>query len=732
MAKLNAILSFDLDTYAGVSNETLVVDAKTREIYIPDPSNVFGVQYDKDSKYVKFKVMNVVSEVFKMEDAVIRINYRDSKGIIGSSLAVDKVTYYDTCEFSWVVPNNALKNKGDLYFVVSAVIVDDEGIIQKRWATTLSRVVTPESIYIKAASLDQNERDEIAMLLLLVSEKCNQAVEDIREARDTGITTITNVKDSGIEELNDLISKYGIRFEDLNVLKSRIDQLFDSGNLPNANTEVTDIRIGYDGTRYSTAGNAVRIQISNIMGMILDNQFYTPLLIDRDSELIDEENNILQADWQYKVDGNQSLNRDSCDVEVSGNVTYEFEGLINQAKNELNQIKTDTSTLKDEANTSAVNAKTSEDKAKEYADNLQASTDDISQLKEDLVANSKDDAKTKRSLSALWDLNKGISYRFETDSEKAYNKQIPSGAKLASVDKVCGKTIVMNQLIDPSKRDAQKIEFDELTKHFKYDNWNGIGSKYICKNINIIKGHKYYIYATDKARYAITYFHGEGMKEILSKDTDAESVIKKVLIATGSGVNNLYFNRYNATLENASYFDGCINLIDLTKMFGSGNEPTTPEEFEAMFPNDYYPYNEGELMSMSVNDVVYTDTSNNQNSHPIPQSIQNLDGYGWSAGQAYNYVDFENKKYYKCVDKRAYQSNDDTDSNAITDGTNTYYELAEPIVTDISDIIGDTFQEPFEVETGGSLTFKNTNGDGYRIAVPSDIQYTVALSEVNA
>ena len=61
-----------------------------------------------------------------------------------------------------------------------------------------------------------------------------------------------------------------------------------------------------------------------------------------------------------------------------------------------------------------------------------------------------------------------------------------------------------------------------------------------------------------------------------------------------------------------------------------------------------------------------------------------------------------------------------------------YYELAEPIVTDISELIGDTFQEPFEVETGGSLTFKNTNGDGYQIAVPSDIQYVVSLNEVNA
>lgn len=463
----------------------------------------------------------------------------------------------------------------------------------------------------------------------------------------------------------------------------------------------------------------------------------------------------------------------------------------NQTKTELNQIKTDTSALKDEANTSAVNAKASEDKAKEYADNLQASTDDIGKLKEDLVANTKEDAKTKRSLSALWDLNNGISYRFETDSEKAYQKKVLSGAKLASVNKVGGKTIVMNQLIDPSKRDTASIEFDESTKHFKYENFSDIGNKYICKNINIIKGHKYYIFATDKARYVNLYFYGEGAKEVLSKDADAESVVKKILIATGSGINNLYFNRYNVLSENISYFDGCINLFDLTKMFGSGNEPTTPEEFEAMLPNDYYPYNEGELISMSVNDVVYTDTSSNQTSHPIPQSIQNLDGYGWSAGTAYNYVDFENKKYYKCVDKvdlsslewryfngiyyvelyktqineknhilcNKYTSDDvniqwNTPEGCITlynqyvyikdssiDSNKdfkeslidvvAYYSLQKPIVIDISELIGDTFQEPFEVKTGGSLTFKNTNGDGYRIAVPSDIQYTVELSEVN-
>ena len=53
-------------------------------------------------------------------------------------------------------------------------------------------------------------------------------------------------------------------------------------------------------------------------------------------------------------------------------------------------------------------------------------------------------------------------------------------------------------------------------------------------------------------------------------------------------------------------------------MFGSGNEPSTVAEFEAMFPNDYYPYNEGTLVSMGTKEVVnvgknifdYTDRNN--------------------------------------------------------------------------------------------------------------------------
>ena len=62
-------------------------------------------------------------------------------------------------------------------------------------------------------------------------------------------------------------------------------------------------------------------------------------------------------------------------------------------------------------------------------------------------------------------------------------------------------------------------------------------------------------------------------------------------------------------------------------------------------------------------------------------------------------------------------------------GVMLYYELATPIVTDISSLIPDDFLRNIEVEAGGSITFKNSN-DNYHIPVPNEEEYVVKLSEV--
>ena len=196
---------------------------------------------------------------------------------------------------------------------------------------------------------------------------------------------------------------------------------------------------------------------------------------------------------------------------------------------------------------------------------------------------------------------------------------------------------------------------------------------------------------------------------------------------------------------------------------------------------------DGEIVSAGVIEVAVGDTA-----YPIPEAIKALPGYGWSAGTARNYVDYENKKYVQCVNsvdlgtknwlmykdgdypffysigisairggtlnflcsKYQYAKIGVTDNatglyvlestvvrvrdTAYTDatafkqamqGVMLYYELETPIITDISDLIPDDFLRNISVEAGGSITFKGSNDD-YRLPVPSEEEYVVKLSEV--
>lgn len=72
---------------------------------------------------------------------------------------------------------------------------------------------------------------------------------------------------------------------------------------------------------------------------------------------------------------------------------------------------------------------------------------------------------------------------------------------------------------------------------------------------------------------------------------------------TSTSLNTPFYNLYNISVgDTFNNYKVRFMMFDLTKMFGAGNEPSTIEEFKAMFPNDYYPYNEGELVSFGQSD----------------------------------------------------------------------------------------------------------------------------------
>jgi hypothetical protein len=409
------------------------------------------------------------------------------------------------------------------------------------------------------------------------------------------------------------------------------------------------------------------------------------------------------------------------------------------------------------------------------------------------------DKELQRRVNALYDMGQGITHQFETDSETAYQKAVPTGGKLMSVKSVGGRSIVWNQLI-PDSIIHVTVTIDEDVAEEKWLKQivadtspiaQAIGHKVVGKCIRDIN---------NPSSYVTVRFGNNNVN--VSNGSERYTTTENGIYTLPSGVGNppqLYFRAFAGAT--AGTYEFTLQLYDLTAMFGIGNEPASVEEFEKIFPADYYPYADGEIGSAGVTEVAVGDTA-----YSIPEAIRNLPGYGWSAGTARNYVDYENKRYVQCVNsvdlgtltwtagggissrtvfiassrkicgqKLSYNSaiasnilcskylaksqnevwsdaapvgiatnatidgyvyvNDTayTDATAFKQamqGVMLYYELETPIVTDISSLIPDDFLRNIEVEAKGSVTFKNSNGDDYRIPVPSEEEYIVKLSEV--
>lgn len=410
------------------------------------------------------------------------------------------------------------------------------------------------------------------------------------------------------------------------------------------------------------------------------------------------------------------------------------------------------------------------------------------------------DKELQRRVDALFDIGQGVTHRFETDTDTAYQKTVPTGGKLMSVKSVSGRSIVWNQLIsqliEAKSASVTGAKLTDKTLQISGTSTNVVFLRIVPVQTAII-GHKYLFHSHASDTAELSNFNGFYNNE---SETDKRFYeYGKGTIFTNA--DNAIEMRLRLDADVTVNFQITPQLFDLTAMFGSGNEPTTVEEFEAMFPATYYPYNAGEIVSAGVTEVAVGDTA-----FPIPEAIKALPGYGWSAGTARNYVDYENKRYVQCVNsadlgtltwtagggissqtvfiassrkicgqKLSYNSaiasnilcskylaksqnevwsdaapvgiatnatidgyvyvNDTayTDATAFKQamqGVMLYYELETTIVTDISDLIDDDFLRNIEVEAGGSVTFKNSNGDDYRIPVPSEEEYIVKLSEI--
>jgi hypothetical protein len=253
------------------------------------------------------------------------------------------------------------------------------------------------------------------------------------------------------------------------------------------------------------------------------------------------------------------------------------------------------------------------------------------------------DKELQRRVDALYSIGQGITHKFETDNGTAYAKTVPTGAKLMSVKSVGGKSVVWNQLVKPVPTVVTQAGVKFTFSNDGIVTLNGTatttGNAISLQSVKNQKGHKYLMVANP-----LSGVYGADKLLFSSQSFGQDSTGHGTIITNESSNAVWYYTIY--VYEGVTYDNVKLQpqIFDLTTMFGSGNEPTSVEEFEKMFPADYYPYAVGEIVSAGTEEVVVGDTA-----HPIPEAIRNLPGYGWSAGTAKNYVDYENKRYVQCV-----------------------------------------------------------------------------------
>lgn len=209
---------------------------------------------------------------------------------------------------------------------------------------------------------------------------------------------------------------------------------------------------------------------------------------------------------------------------------------------------------------------------------------------------------SKEELDALIKTSKAL-----IDQSFTYRESPAIQDGLARIDKIKGNTLVWNQLIQKGN----------MTDGWVFSNSTGSYSDnvltftataqggFVRPNLpqRIISGNKYLgtvdVKGTSEFSSNILFVgRTEGELNSVTITTSWQTFAK---VFTNTVTENNYFPRISDRRSSgwdAVQVRNCM-LIDLTQMFGTGNEPTSVAEFTKLFSLPYYSYNAGELLSFN-------------------------------------------------------------------------------------------------------------------------------------
>ena len=246
-----------------------------------------------------------------------------------------------------------------------------------------------------------------------------------------------------------------------------------------------------------------------------------------------------------------------------------------------------------------------ETKTAEFDSNAAALQTEVDRLRGECDTLAAENRKQETRIDALIKLNKGQTYDILPEEGETASRTAPSGSKYVGVDKVGGKSVVWNQLFnvhEAKKSDGLKLVSDgqtiTMSGNSGSNKWMsiipGIG-EFTALNV---RNHQYiYVIAVVENQSAESVTFGWLNRARHSTSIPANYTGRANFVCTVTKPEEGRSIGFSKLQPNTDYnVRAVVNAFDLTLMFGAGNEPTA-EQFNAMFPDESYPYNPGEIIS---------------------------------------------------------------------------------------------------------------------------------------
>lgn len=218
------------------------------------------------------------------------------------------------------------------------------------------------------------------------------------------------------------------------------------------------------------------------------------------------------------------------------------------------------------------------------------------------------------------------------------DNQIEDGS--ASIKRIKGYSVVMNQLC---KDKIQPVTIHGVIFSCENDLWSFNGSSigypyYGLSNAVLNEEHKYMLLEKRiKVKEVLSYREINTNNRSETKDIQPNSVFSPLKNSNSIEVAMSPNREYDELRE--------LMFFDLTTMFGSGNEPTTPDDFakrlgySSIDDVPYIPYNEGEIVSSFAEGIKTTDTEGKVSERKWSKTLKKYfpDGLK-SAGSAFDEI----------------------------------------------------------------------------------------------